>query len=75
MIKPCYGYFEKQSTAPKQPLVSLVMPTFGAKNPIKSSTTKKMSVLEVADPREPLNPFQETTYATPPQAAVGAPID
>ena len=45
MIKPCYGDFEKQSTAPKQPLVSLVMLTFGAKNPIKSSTTQNISVL------------------------------
>ena len=80
MEPPCYGNFEKQSTAPKQPLVTIpphttVMPTFLAQNPQPSSTTPNISVLEVADPREPLTPSLETTYATPPQAAVGAPID
>ena len=53
----------------------MVMSIFVAKNPQQSSTTPNISVLEVADPREPLTPSQETTYATPPQAAVGAPID
>lgn len=71
--------FDKQSTAPKQPLVTIpspmVMPIFVAQNPQPSSTTPKISVLEVADSREPLTPSLETTYATPRQAAVGAPID
>lgn len=76
---PCYGNFDKQSTAPKQPLVTIpfpmVMPIFVAQNPQPYYTTPNISVLEVADPREPLTPSLETTYATPPQAAVGAPID
>jgi hypothetical protein len=54
-----------------QPLVTIpppmVMPTFVAKNPQPSATTPNISVLEVADPREPLPPSLETTYATPPQ--------
>lgn len=53
----------------------MVMPIFVAQNPQPSSTTPNISVLEVADPREPLTPSLETTYATPLQAAVGAPID
>ncbi|KAB8468455.1 hypothetical protein FH972_025289 [Carpinus fangiana] len=78
-VPPCYGNFDKQSTAPKQPLVTIpppmVMPIFVAQNPQPSSTTPNISVLEVADPREPLTPSLETTYATPLQAAVGAPVD
>ncbi|KAK7234338.1 hypothetical protein RIF29_46987 [Crotalaria pallida] len=69
----------QQSTAPKQPLVTIpspmVMPIFVVKNPQLSSTTPNISVLEVADSREPLTSSLETTYATPRQAAVGAPID
>jgi len=78
-VPPCYGNFDKQSTAPKQPLVTIpspmVMPIFVAQNPQLYYTTPNISVLEVADPREPLTPSLETTYATPPQAAVGATID
>lgn len=37
MVPPCYGNFDKQSTAPKQPLVTIpspmVMPIFVAQNP------------------------------------------
>jgi hypothetical protein len=76
---PCYGNFDKQSTAPKQPLVTIpspmVMPIFVAQNPQLSYTTPNISVLEVADSRKPLTSSLETTYATPRQAAVGAPID
>ena len=76
-VPPCYGNFDKQSTAPKQALVTIpppmVMPIFVAQNPQPSSTTLNISVLEVADPREPLTPSLETTYATPPQAAAGRP--
>lgn len=40
---PCYGNFDKQSTAPKQPLVTIpspmVMPIFVAQNPQLSYTT------------------------------------
>ncbi|KAL6964681.1 hypothetical protein U1Q18_052457 [Sarracenia purpurea var. burkii] len=36
-VPPCYGNFDKQSTAPKQPLVMIpppmVMPIFVAQNP------------------------------------------
>lgn len=53
----------------------MVMPIFVAQNPQPSSTTPNFSVLEVADPWEPLTPSLERTYATPLQAAVGAPID
>ena len=53
----------------------MVMPIFVAQNPQLSYTTPNISVLEVADPREPLTSSLETTYATPRQAAVGAPID
>lgn len=72
MVPPCYGNFDKQSTAPKQPLVTIpspmVMPIFVAQNP-QVYYSKHFS------PREPLTPSLETTYATPPQAAVGATID
>ncbi|KAL8034634.1 hypothetical protein ABFX02_12G040900 [Erythranthe guttata] len=78
-VPPCYGNFDKQSTAPKQPLVTIpspkVMPIFVAQNPQLSYTTPNISVLEVADSRKPLTSSLETTYATPRQAAVGAPID
>lgn len=78
-VPPCYGNFDKQSTAPKQPLVTIlspmVIPIFVAQNPQLYYTTTNISVLEVADPREPLTPSLETTYATPPQASVGATID
>ena len=74
-VPPCYGNFDKQSTAPKQPLVTIpspmVMPFFVAQNPQPSSTTPNISVLKVADSREPLTLSLETTYATPRQAAVG----
>lgn len=76
---PCYGNFDKQSTAPKQPLVTIPSPMvikfFVAQNPQLSSTTPNISALEVADSREPLTSSLETTYATPRQAAVGALID
>ncbi|KAG8362740.1 hypothetical protein BUALT_BualtUnG0044600 [Buddleja alternifolia] len=42
---------------------------------ILTYTTPNISVLEVADSRKPLTSSLETTYATPRQAAVGAPID
>lgn len=53
----------------------MVMPIFVAHNPKLSSTTPNISVLEAADSREPFTSSLETTYATPRQAAVGAPID
>ncbi|KAL0277944.1 UNVERIFIED_CONTAM: hypothetical protein Sradi_7312200 [Sesamum radiatum] len=53
----------------------MVMPIFVAQNPQLSYTTPNISVLEVADSRKPLTSSLETTYATPRQAAVGAPID
>lgn len=71
--------FDKQSTALKQPLVPIsspmVMPIFVAQNPQLSYSTSNISVLEVEDSRKPLTSSLETTYATPRQATVGAPID
>lgn len=75
-VPPCYRNFDKQSTAPLVTIPSpMVMPIFVAQNPQLSYTTPNISVLEVADSRKPLTSSLETTYATPRQAAVGAPID